>query len=149
VNNTEARRALSGGGGLFGSGRVGLFGSAPELLESETKTEVMVRILGIQGFVNEFFHMGRIGVSMGAKDPSSGRDLGFLEGAEVDSGTNAIELGLAVGDKEVEVRVKTQQDRDKQRRVTIPGKSEAIEVRAKLRKGGAQGGAELQHYRFD
>jgi len=76
--------------------------------------EVMVGVGGIPSFVDEVLHKGGVSVSMGAKDPSSRRDHGLLERMETDTGTNAIQLGLAVRDKEVLVRVKTQEDGDKE-----------------------------------
>jgi len=43
--------------------------------------------------------MGWVHVTVGAKDPASSRDLCALEGAKGDVHLNAIELGLAIGDK--------------------------------------------------
>ena len=43
--------------------------------------------------------VGQVHVTVGAKDPASSRDLCALEGAKGDACPNAIELGLAIGDK--------------------------------------------------
>jgi len=61
-------------------------------------------------------------------------------------GTNSIKLGLAVGDKDVLVRVEAHEDEEG--RVGITGELEAIEVETELGEGGAQDGAKFQHQRF-
>jgi len=108
----------------------------------------VIGVGGIQSFVDELFHMGRVSVSMVAKDPSSRRDFGLLKWAEADTGTNAIELGLAVRDEDVLVRVKAQEDGDEEGRVGIVGKPEAIKVGTELGEGGAQGGTKFQYQGF-
>ncbi len=61
--------------------------------------ETMAGVCGVHGFLDELFHVGWVRIAMGAKNPSSSRDLGRFEGAEGDMGTNSIKLHLVVGGK--------------------------------------------------
>jgi len=61
--------------------------------------EAIARVVRVQSFLDSYGQMVWVSVSMGAKDPTSSRDLGTLEGAEGDVSPKAVELGLAVGDK--------------------------------------------------
>jgi len=51
------------------------------LLKEEAQAETMARVGGVQSFLDELLHVGWIRIAMGAKNPSSSRDLGRLERA--------------------------------------------------------------------
>ena len=88
----------------------------------------MARVCGIQGLLDGFGQVGWVRVVMRPKNPSGSRDLGRLEGAESNTSADATKLGLAVRDKKFLSRVKTQEDRDKKGRESIPGESETIKI---------------------
>jgi len=68
------------------------------LLNVETQMEAMAGVCRIQGLLDDILQVGWVRIR--PKNPSSSRDLGRLKRVEIDSGTNAIKLGLAVGGKE-------------------------------------------------
>jgi len=97
---------------------------------------------------NKLLHVGWVAVMVGAKNPSSSRDLGRFERVEVDAGANTIKLGLAVGGKEFCFQIKAQENRNEKRWESIAGESEAIKVFPKLRKGVPQGRTQFEDLRF-
>jgi len=67
---------------------------------------------------------------------------------EGDTGTNSIELHLAVGGKELIIQIKAQEDGNKEGREGLLGKSEAIKIVSKLGEGVTQGGAQFEDLRL-
>jgi len=108
----------------------------------------MAGVCRIQGLLNDILQVGWVRITVRPKNPSSSRDLGRLERAEIDLGTNAIKLGLAVGGKEFLSQVKTQEDRNKKGRESISGEPETIKILPKLGESVPQSGAKFKNFSF-